>query len=626
MVEVQQRDGFAELRAYDDVGNPVRKIQLTKELDEDGKPIKDGETDQYQRGVVTANDLFELDKSLRQSAAPGTRITPTDIRTSMMSHESLMGAIDDVTGGISKNKWGAELARVNSLYRNWVRPFDGANKYLSQTGAQSVEAFVQSLITGVKQGSDKLPITFSTLMSDLGKILRGIEGQKKLGRGQVAKEVNGKIQYDDPLTVTDFTGLVSTQFMHSLRKSFKLTDEDFNAALSSGNMPAIRGNARELAKKLEALEKLAKQGGFEETATFNQIFGNAGFEKFKEAVFLIRDGDVSGYNKLAAQRSFAAAQDDLANMSSLWNTLDDKAAFNPENLVKSAELVRTTIGKDMGSKKFYNLATFNELYQRFLATEGLSTQAQNTKLRNLGEAVFRASKEQPTELKLILGEFHDPMVQLATLIRGAHNIDPTAGAISAAGLPIASIRGALNTSLSGVVRPLSLMFTMKAFAPGGAAWNQARALRGVKTPGSVPQNQLYNLSNNAPANVQQGIKAMQKHIVPAANSARKSVDAVMSGRNGLYAMSMASFIEEINASAPLEDELQALPNDTARQVNIIREQAEEKEYNKMAQSIGRNLIDAMSGLNKAQGPARFNYPVDIEGALGRGRSIANSSR
>jgi hypothetical protein len=200
-------------------------------------------------------------------------------------------------------------------------------------------------------------------------------------------------------------------------------------------------------------------------------------------------------------------------------------------------------------------------------------------------------------LEELLGNNYKPIMQMGNIIQGAFNIDPTAGAISAAGLPIGAIRGVLNGSIVGAMKPLSLMYTMKSFGPGQAGWQKISSL--VKK--GVPQDKIDD--------------TMRPYMKKTMDAAKKANTLKMAGQNGMLASSVSAYMDEADENLPQENE----PIVRKEEVNLQQEeQAAAPDQAVAQQELGQNMMALLQSAQNAgpqaapmQQPARGvpNAPI-----------------
>lgn len=559
--------------------------------------------DEIDSPVVNASDLYLLDQGMRKGLSES--MDNNHIRQGALISNQLQDQLDVTLPGNFSKEWAA----VRSEYKDWVRPFNRTFKHMGKTTAQSARGFAEDLIKKRREG-----VTFASLMDDLEKALGGNVTGKSAAK--IIRDKDGN-WIAPAMSADELIGDIGVQYMRHIKNEFKLTSEDFAryAAQGPDGLRLMRHQAGRAIRALQSIEKVSTDTKFK--SAFKKMFGNDGFTKYKSLLEQIRDGKPGAARAFDAQLSFKASQQFVDDVGKLWRQMDKKSGggFIAENLVAQAERARVLFDIDPKSKELYHTAMYSELFEKFLSADGLGMVEANTLLRDLGEAVFRANRDYPDSLKTILGpQFYKPMVDLATLIKGAHNIDPTAGAISAAGLPIAGIRGALNLSFKGIVKPSALMFTMARFAPGGTAWNAVRAAKGYGTRSAASAGPVV------PQAAKRGVKTAQKYMKGALTNAQKKVNWVHSGRDGLWAASVAAYMSEINATAPMEDEVQVLPVDEPEQDQAMQQQQQQQQSN-AAQQVGSSLLATLSALNTAQNqPA--TPPTNVQNALAQGALIA----
>ena len=231
---------------------------------------------------------------------------------------------------------------------------------------------------------------------------------------------------------------------------------------------------------------------------------------------------------------------------------------------------------------------------------------------------------QPDGLKLLLGETYEGWVGMASLIRAAHNIDPTAGAINAAGMPFTILRQVMHGSFNTAVHPMAFMFAMKEFAPGGTLWKGMAAGSGYPLSRTTRPGSLHT--------VEQGAKKFQGKADKAVRKGRSIVNGVLAGRNGAVAAGLASYMGEINYIAPYENDIDLIPikPEMIQQEEQVMQTQQTQQvspdtsqlpphsgYDQAAANLGKSIVDMVTRVNQAT-----VQKVDVEGALAQGKEIA----
>lgn len=223
----------------------------------------------------------------------------------------------------------------------------------------------------------------------------------------------------------------------------------------------------------------------------------------------------------------------------------------------------------------------------------------------------------------LLGDKYEPWVNMAATIRAAHNIDPTAGAINAAGLPFGILRKIMHGSFNTAVQPMAFMYAMKEFAPGGILW------QGMAKGAGFPVNRATKPGSLL--TVEEGAKKFQGAADQAVRKGRKLANAALAGRNGMLAAAIASYTNEANYTLPMESDIDLIPIKPEMAVDeaetqAIRQQAPAPVADPSATStdqaanLGQSIIDMITAANAAT--VKTTQNVNIESALAKGKEIA----
>ena len=585
--------------------------------------------------AVTAGDLLQLDKGFRQYLKDSTDKELT--RRAAIATNS----VQDELNGILTTPVFKEWRDVRSRYKEWVAPFNTNWEWLGgRTTAQSPAQLIRTM-EGRKQFRGK-PITFETLVRDMDKAYKDIDAQVRTGK---YKMENGLPVAPEGPTSDMLLGTLGVQYMRGLRSKHKLTDNDL-AEIGFGPQSTpeqrlvgaieLRRRADMALKEIDALVNSGPGPTKSHKAALNRLFGSAGLEKFKGALRELRDGKDTGVTKLQAQKSYLEAQDFVTRVSSLWKRDQNAVRFDGNTLTKEAQIAKDLFDIDPGARDLYQTTVFSELFERFLSAEGLNTTQANTMFRDLGEAIFAASRDYPDAMKMLLGDKFEGMRDLSTLIHGAHNLDPMAGSITVAGLPAQGIRKLINGAYKGAGQTAAMMFAMKALAPGSMAWRKIRAARGY--PIHADKGAVKALASSPDGIVKTAAdlqlkKIGQEHLGDAIGAGAKSLNSIMAGRNGLWAMSVASYMQEVNESLPnLEiSSPEPVPVEffPPEETTPAQDEGADQDNN-----VIQNLISALSGMSGSQTGTAPNAPqfqptynpVNVRSALNQGKRIAAATR
>jgi hypothetical protein len=193
---------------------------------------------------------------------------------------------------------------------------------------------------------------------------------------------------------------------------------------------------------------------------------------------------------------------------------------------------------------------------------------------------------------------------MANVIQGGFNLDPTAGAISAAGQPLMGIRGLINFSAGAALKPVVFMGMLKSYAPGGVSWKTVNAaINGGESIEQVVKNSKLN------KNAQVALKA-----------ANQGAAKILAGRDGLFAASVAAYMNEAD---------ERLPNENTPVVPVRQRTGAEAEAERQAEQQQQSALSADTGIAAIQQIASMLQPQQIQGVgtsgLEEGAQIARSA-
>ena len=513
------------------------------------KPEKQAEFESA--NTVNAKDLLDLSRSLRRRmSAQG--VDPNVMRKSVLADGTLMDRMDSIVG---KN-FGNKLAEVNAGYKQFISPYKKSFKNLSSTSAQTPEAYVKDLMTGRKSA------LFTDLIDQLDDVFKGTEA------------IGGRAKYGpagsvfDTIDTNTLLAKIGTQYMRWTKDRFNLG----NPNLTIENLPLIRKDAKDALKMLDDLENKA-ENTVKYKKAFKKVFNNEGFNDYKKALKQVADGNPEGLGKLQQALSYKEAEQFIGRVSQLGDNLSGSG-----KLAESLAEFRAYKAIDPKSASFYNELLYTQVYSRLLKIGGLDAAAKNGAMKNWAEDIVTANNMNKEALEELLGEFYEPMMMMGNTIQGAFNIDATAGAISVSNIPLSSLRAALNMSVVGTLKPLSLMYTMKTFAPGKPGWQKLKALADK----GVPQDKIES--------------AMRPYMKKTLEAAKKANNLKMAGRNGLLAASISAYMDEADENLPQENE----PIVRKEEVNLQQEeQAAAPDQAVAQQELGQNMMALLQSAQSA---------------------------
>ena len=514
---------------------------------------------------INANDLYQLNRKL--SAKGSSKVSSTEERRNgFLASDEVLKTMDKYSSGFS-----AELKRVNSEYRKFITPFKQSMRNITETTAQTPKQYVDDLVSGRK------PRLFSDIIEQLDQALEGTTAIG--GRGA------------DVASVDELLGEVSSQYMRFIKDQF-----DLNAAAGL-DVPTLRQNASDALKAIRTLEKADNTPRFKKT--INRLFDTPGMRDYKKALKELADGKPEGAAKLGQVLSYQDAAKFVDNVSNVASNLSSS------DLASAAAQFRNLKAIDPRAGEFYNELFYAEVYSKVLKFGGLQAAQRNAAIKNWADDIVSANNASPNALKELLGpKYYKPMIDMGNTIQGALNIDPSAGAINAAGLPIAPIRGAINGNLLATLKPLTLMYTLRGFGPGQPAWKRVQA--------AVASGKSQEDIN----------KMMAPYVGTTVKNARKAAGAALNGRTGLLAASVSAYMNEAETTLP-EEGTPVVPR-------VVRQSDEEIQRQQQQQTVSEyqdaTLGKAMADVIRAiQGTSQQAISIpDAQAALSEGSRIAGS--
>ena len=524
---------------------------------------------------VTARDLYELDRAIRQNIYKG-RLDRNGMREGVIASKEILDTMD----GIVSPNFSTKFREVNAEYKKAITPFaKGLGKFENST-AQTIPDYVRDLVTGRKTE------VFAELVETLDDMLTGIQ---KAG-GKAANVMNA----DEVL------GEIATQYMRYHRDQFNLT----RTALDTGDIPTLRQNAREALAQIDNLKN--RETTARARKAFDRLFNNSAFEQYRKALQDLSKGNVRAVEKLKMQLSYEEAGQFVDNVAKIGRNLRDA------DLDAAVQQYRAIGAIEPRGTDFYNLMLYSEIFDRVKKIAGQNPQTRNQALKAWADDIVAANNVSPAALKELLGsgkegtkDLYKPLMQMANVIQGGFNLDPTAGAISAAGQPLMGIRGLINFSAGAALKPVVFMGMLKSYAPGGASWKAVNAaINGGQSIEQVAKNSKLN------KNAQVALKA-----------ANAGAAKILAGRDGLFAASVAAYMNEAD---------ERLPNENTPVVPVRQRTGAEAEAERQAeQQQQQSALSADTGIAAIQQIASMLQPQQIQGVgtsgLEEGAQIARSA-
>lgn len=501
---------------------------------------------------VSAKDIYEIDRAFRNRVSTDSSISRNEIRQGIAASEQLVKVLDEVVSPT----FSKEMKRVNGLYKKFITPFNkGLQKFETSTG-QSVPQYVDDLVKGRKTD------LFHELVDDLDAILSGIPEAGGRGKGV--------------LTADEFLGEVAIQFMRGHRDFYELTNKN----LRQMPISELRKNAAQALKQIDSLRKVESTPAFRKA--FDRLFKNQAFSDYRKALQQVANGVPKGVDTLKTQLDFNQAATFIDGVSTLGNSLSgDSARF-----ANAVDTVRQLKQLSPRSAELYNELLYAQIFERVLKIGGSEPAARNAGIKAWADDIVQANNINPEGLKELLGPYYKPITTMGNYMQGALNIDPTAGAISAAGQPLSAIRGLINQSLSAAVKPIVFLKVMTDFAPGGKAWK------------------TMSLMTKKGMNEEQINKAMKPTMDAITKKAERSAALAIAGRDGLFAASIAGYLNEADDRLPPENTpVPKVVKRTPEQAAMDKQQGQQQQaaapdLAMQQQELGANIMNMLQSASR----------------------------
>lgn len=467
----------------------VGRLTQSIKFDKNGQAIGKG------KKIANARDLYDVQQGLRRSM--GGNLNRQEFREAAILSN---GVTDSLSTRLGKG-FSDEVARVNREYSKFISPFKRKSlRYLTEFKEGGVEGFTKRLLTGNKPN-----ITLANIVDDLDAALRGTEA--------IGGRASGVATADELL------GTVATQYVRTIKSKYGLDD-------ISKPFAELQANAKKALNDIEKFERAAYDEAFDKA--YKKIFDNASYEKYKAALKKLVKGDEAGLDELGQMLSFKQAK------SFVEDTADMAKNLAQADLRSAVQQLRNFKKIDPDGGKFYSEMLYGEIMSRVMSIGAAAPGDQMALLRKWSDDILAAYSKSPKEFKELLkdasskelGDAGDSVLKMAEIIRGSANVDPSAGSIAAGSIGVTLFHKIISGAFSGAVKPLTMMYGMKSFGPGGPAWKQVNARL---------------VAGQAPEKIELAMKpGVQKSI----RIAQKAANAAMSGRNGLLAASVSAYMNE----------------------------------------------------------------------------------
>jgi hypothetical protein len=549
-------------------GNPLHsRITSRVNIRDDGRivPVKDKR--KYADNSITVQDLLEADKKVRQQAY-AKRANLAAVRKNLeisAATQNQLSRLPEVPSAFQKR-----LKGVNEKYSKFVDIYRGKNGLFEQVAKRNTDDS-QQFLTGFVNGREGAE--FATLLDKL---------ERAFGEGAVG----GSIGLE---TKEQILGALGVNFIRENRVDVKRA---FEISREAGVKKAA-----DALKKINTLEAtmVKRVGDAKAKQAMKQLFQQDSMKEYKALLNQIAKGSpesaARAQQKLGLVMNFKEAEEFVGR------TADVGANLAKSDLDTVVAQLRSLDALDKRSGEFYRDLMFSENWGRVVnAMAEDSAAKKNAAIKAWADDWIAARSgtngvENMTEL--FGKEIYEGMDDLAMNIRGALNIDPNAGALSVAEQPVSIWRNLLQLDFKGAIKPLTFMYGSKQIAPGTKAWTDVNMmLQSGKTPSDIMKDR---------AGMASGILG----------NAQKAANGAMSGRNGLMAAAVSSYMNEADQTYPTDDEVPM--------IDPRRVQEEPPE-----QPMQQSMIPADTGIAAIQQIASMIQGVGTSG-LEEGAAIARSA-
>lgn len=371
-----------------------------------------------------------------------------------------------------------------------------------------------------------------------------------------------------------------------------------------------RSVAKATLKKIEGVENTIQKQFKTKKASqkaIDDIFKLQSLTDYKKILRDIADGTPEQFAKASRKAqsipNFKQAQEFVGAIS---NTV---TRLGIDDLSSAVATMKGLKELDPDSAKFAQDLMFTEYWGTLITASGKDDAARALTYKNWANSWANA-KLKPngnSNLKELFGETYEGLDNLALTMKGALDIDPVSGALSIAEIVPGFMRRILARDPKGAMKPLSFMYVTKQFAPGSENWININ--RQLSKGGNV--DDLYKSSSKVA-----GVKAKINKMY---EGAQQYSDKLIAGRNGLWAASVADYMEEANQIFPMEDEIDVQPVKAYNQAPVQPEPPVQDQA-MMQQQLGQNM---MALLQSAQGAVP---PEPAQNSVNRGAQIANQNQ
>jgi len=540
------------------------RLKNKVKFDRDTDTFKPLESNKPGFKQVTAGDLFEFDKLVRNQAY---KVGKTSNQGKAENLELSNAIVKEL--GRMKNKKNRAMIGTAPL-----KQYKFANKEFSKFA--NIYRGKNGLFNQIEKARS------TTSQKYLDDFVKGTEGAELTTLLQKVDEAFGpKFKASEEAMLKGLQSreeLIGSIGVNYIREN----NVDLARAVAQGADQA-KSVAKATLKKIEGVENTIQKQFKSKKAgqkALDDIFKLQSLTDYKKVLRDIADGTPEQFAKASRKAqsipNFKQAQEFVDAMSKTVTRLGTDDLSGAVATMKGLKQI------DPESAKFAQDLMFTEYWGTLITASGKNDAARALTYKNWADSWANA-KLKPngnSNLKELFGETYEGLDNLALTMKGALDIDPVSGALSIAEIVPGFMRRILARDPKGALKPLSFMFLTKQFAPGSTNWTN---INKQLTKG-VSVDDLYK-SDSKIAGAKAKINKMY-------DGAQKYSDKLLAGRNGLWAASVADYMEEANQIFPMEDEVDVQPVKAYNQAPVQPEPpVQDKEM--MKRQIGQNVMNLM---------------------------------
>ena len=561
------------------------RLKNKVKFDRDTDTFKPLESNKPGFKQVTAGDLFEFDKLVRNQAYKVGKTSNQGKAENLELSGAIvneLGRMKDIgTAPLKQYKFAnTEFSKFANIYRGKNGLFNQIEKARSTTSQKYLDDFVK--------GTEGAELT--TLLQ---KVDEAFGPKFKASEEAMLKGLQSR---------EELIGSIGVNYIRE-------NNVDLARAVAQGADQA-KSVAKATLKKIEGVENTIQKQFKSKKAgqkALDDIFKLQSLTDYKKVLRDIADGTPEQFAKASRKAqsipNFKQAQEFVDAMSKTVTRL------GTDDLSGAVSMLQGLKQLDPDSAKFAQDLMFTEYWGTLITASGKNDAARALTYKNWADSWANA-KLKPngnSNLKELFGETYKGLDDLALTMKGALDIDPVSGALSIAEIVPGFMRRILARDPKGAMKPLSFMFMTKQFAPGSKNWTN---INKQLSKGDSVDN-LYK-SNSKVAGAKAKINKMY-------DGAQQYSDRLLAGRNGLWAASVADYMEEANQIFPMEDEVDVQPVKAYNQAPVQPEPPVQDQA-MMQQQIGQNIMNLMQTAQAM--PTTTAEPTLGPSGLAEGKAIA----